>query len=487
MGGVASVLSGSIVAKDLDDYDSEFSAAFLDQKLIGLQQLLFVDAAVRAAFIDFIKSGSWIDSLTNFENSVIEIDPSSHFHDVDVPASIWSKFGYSIPFENIMTNENCTVLSDTSTLHVSISHNQEEEEQQGVENAMTMSPRNAVGSEGILDSPDLVSSWTLFTSNTEIRALLFATLSPLFLTCREYKALQLQLPASVFTAASSSVINTSPKTASVTTSSSSTAATTTTTAATAVAAAVPSTVQRVKSDRLREFLLGAAATFESSELQTYLSAGGRNMNNYNWIADLQQAVEGVPISFVISKFDRDSRGSSRIIYANTPSMGSGRFKNNNNNTKTHSSKIDQNLHELYAMGCTVDQRSQLEKAVCAGQKWKIALRKSESEFILRAIKPIFDSEGRLVYMLGVEASTLLLFPFESPSSPVFSSSSEVSSSLATTTISTISTTATAAANIAAADKARSKSVELCNEFHFQRVECLLVLLPALIKTGGDAN
>uniref|UniRef100_A0A7S3GX30 PAS domain-containing protein n=1 Tax=Spumella elongata TaxID=89044 RepID=A0A7S3GX30_9STRA len=188
--------------------------------------------------------------------------------------------------------------------------------------------------------------------------------------------------------------------------------------------------KRPKKDRLQALLLGAAAMFDASELEAYLADP-----KVKWVDDYRKAISNLPVIVSVSTVDTTAQ-ESKIVYSNAAQTSFFGVK-----TKT---QVGENLHEVFSANCSSSGVEQIQKAVFSARKYKRGILAAENQCQLRALKPVFDSQGQQAFVLGLESR-----PFEDPN---------------------LST------------KSGSNASETSDE-PFQQVDDLLLLLPLLLKTG----
>ena len=143
-----------------------------------------------------------------------------------------------------------------------------------------------------------------------------------------------------------------------------------------------------KSERLQEWLLGAAAMFDSFELEAYLS------ETSSWIEDYLRALQSLPVTVTLSTVDAFKQ-ESKIVYTNTAQGTRG--------------QVGANMHEVYSADCTAYVVGQVTKAVFSAKKYKRCVVTPNGLFKLRALKPMFCGANQHAYTLGLEST-----PFEDP-------------------------------------------------------------------------
>lgn len=311
---------------------------FVDEVLLKDELALKLDATLRNNYIEYIKGGAWVDSLDSFED-ILGIAHSAS-------ETAWKRFGYKSPHcsdspSTRSSFENSTRSSSTVDYVVEI----------------PSTPSAAYQKMVLEDCYTAISNSNLFEKK-ELRPILLVALLPFFKQTFEEHA------GPVFNSGDGSlVLNDKP-------------------------------FKRPKKDRLQALLLGAAAMFDSSELDAYLADP-----KVKWVDDYRQAILNLPVTVSVSTVDPAAR-ESRIVYSNavqTKFFGSS------------SNQVGENLHELFSSQCSPGGVEQIARAVFTARKYKRGILGANNQCQLRALKPVFDSHGKHALMLGVESR-----PFEDP-------------------------------------------------------------------------
>lgn len=362
---------------------NDVCSVFVDELLVEGEAFLRTDAALRRDFVEFIKGGTWTENLASFEDC-LSLPVSS-----DSP---WRKYGYISPSSSLSgfapsTRSSFEKVTGSPRLR-SLSNDS------GSGRASKASP---VYQKMILEEfYAAIGDCNLFDSH-ELRAVLIAALLPLFLRSSEYKA-STSTSLDEYDVPEVCVVN--------------------------VRANQKSTFERPKSERLQEWLSGAAAVFDSSELEDYLAD-----HHSSWVDDYIRALKALPAVVTVSVVDPERRDAS-LIYSNAPSGGLLSAKGSAKSNILTTFCADMSLHDVERAG----------KAMFGAKLYKQGVVCANGLCQLRALKPVFNSSGTHIYALSV-AST----HFEDPILP---------------------------------DKERDAVMEK----PFQQVDNLLLILPLLIRS-----
>eukprot|EP01032_Pedospumella_encystans_P020620 gene20620-23423_t len=344
---------------------------FVDEILLKDEVSLKRDATLRNNFIEFLKGGAWADCLDNYEDFLGLAYDSSE--------TAWKRFGYKPPtsfdapstrssFESSIRSSSTDYSGEAST-----------------------APNFVYQKMVLEDCYTAISTCTLFERN-ELRPILIAALLPL------YKQSLEECGGTQCNSRDGSAEFDKP-------------------------------IRRPKKDRLQALLLGAAAMFDSSELEAYLADP-----KVKWIEDYRKAILNMPAMIHVSTVDSTPR-ESKIVYTNAVQAGLFGSKK---------SQVGENLHEVFSANCSSSGVEQINRAVFSARKHKRGILAADNQCQLRALKPVFDSSGKHTYVLGLESR-----PFEDPNSST---------------------------------KTGSNASET-NDEPFQQVDDLLLLLPLLIRTA----
>lgn len=373
----------------LSKYDNEFNSVFVDARMKFGEALIRKNTAVRASFVEYIKSGEWMDKVSVFEDFVGQEEKMGQ--EEEISSTFWSRFGYNDPHSSCVSIADpvLKIVGHTSTVSF-ISPTDTEE----YSSSSVTAPSKR---ESFAESYAVFSKCNLFT-DTQIRCVLIAALLPVYFSTTTFKLLAEDNPWECEDSwqeplqRARSVHNTQ------------------------------------RSERLQEWLLGAAAMFDGSVLEEYLSDPC-----VSWIDDYKQAITSLPVVVTLGAVNAEMK-ASRVIYSNTtsdsyPSMADGRRRG--------STRLNGDMHILFAKQLSPSDAEHLSKALFDAESYKKSLLNATGATLLRAVKPIFNARGAHVYSLGLESA-----PFADPQ--VLQSSQAIYE-------------------------------------HFQKMEDLLSLLPMLIK------
>ncbi len=343
---------------------------FVDEMMLKDEISLKRDATLRRNFIEYIKGGAWADGLDNFEDFLgLSYDSSE---------TAWKRFGYKPPtsFDAPSTRSSFESSIRSSSTDYS--------------GEATLAPNFVYQKMVLEDCYTAISTCTLFERN-ELRPILIAALLPL------YKQSFEECGGTQCNSRDGSAEFSKP-------------------------------FKRPKKDRLQALLLGAAAMFDGSELETYLADP-----RVKWIEDYRKAIANLPVMINVGTVDSTTR-ESKIVYSNLTQTGLFGSKK---------SQLGENVHELFSANCSSSGVEQINRAVFSARKYKRGILAADNLCQLRALKPVFDSEGKHVLVIGLESR-----PFEDPNGP----------------------------------NKVGLGVSETSEEPFQQMDDLLLLLPLLIKT-----
>ena len=398
MGGSVGVYSSPVPKSE---YDKDFYSLFIDNNLLEGHDMMKRDSTACKSFVQYIKGGAWMDNLTKFENIIQVVDENGTGSEKE--SSTWKKFGYADPSE-IPRARSSSMCSSTSQMSSNSSRRSEKLRQK----------ESVVAQVTIPECYSAIDTWTLFMDNAELRGLLFAALYPLYLDSSAYKLWRRpsHWRLSIGSSSSDSAENRSYSShfASMSISGS-------------------PTKKTRRSERLRDLLIGAAALFDGSDLESHPSDP-----QVRWIEDFKNAISCLPLSVMVAKLSRD-RKESKVLYANilkqtAPAMleddefvsglqlDSGRGSPFGNAVRhslrasspqqaaavgRHGQKVGANLHELLATGCSTDSAKRIEEALFGVKFYKHRHLRTNGEFLLRALKPVFNAQGKYAYTLSIDA------------------------------------------------------------------------------------
>lgn len=359
--------------------------AFVDSTIKQGELLLKLDASLRARFVEFIKGGTWTDSLSCFEDS---------FNKNASSESPWRRFGYKSP--HCFNGRNARTSFDKEC---SFKSHSTESECDTPSKSCSFTYKQMIMDECY----SAISSCQLFKKN-ELRAVLIAALLPMFMKAGESSS-TIDNSASLEEEGDGDDDGEEPEVLIPSDN-------------TVRAFARSKTTTSMKSERLQEWLLGAAAMFDGSELEAYLAD-----SNASWVDDYLRALHSLPVTMTLSTVDA-SKQESKIVYTNS--------------TQGRRDQVGANMHEVYSADATANVVGQVTKAVFSAKKYKRCVITPNGLYKLRALKPVFCGSGLHAYTLGLESA-----PFEDPI-------------------------------------IQDKSREEC-EAPFQQIEDLLLMLPLLIR------
>mmetsp|Transcript_12925 Transcript_12925/g.21486 ORF Transcript_12925/g.21486 Transcript_12925/m.21486 type:complete len:332 (+) Transcript_12925:161-1156(+) len=263
MGGAVSTFFAQ-TRESIKDYNDSI---FIDQVLINGQHMMAHNIELRKSFIEFIKTGTWIDRIEHYENNKLESNAERP------DDSVWAKFGYVVPAEkNIRgSGTRSSFASDLSWPANSTSN---------------LAEITNTHHESIREMYHDLANATTFT-RSELRAVLLAAVFPFFLSSPEYKTIHGRKRISMTHYLESHNCSVPEHDED------------------AADDGGDSAVD--KSERLRELLLGAAAYFDETELLESLA-------HEQWLHEFQSAMETMPLNVTISQVD-ELRKSAPIVFA----------------------------------------------------------------------------------------------------------------------------------------------------------------------------
>lgn len=352
---------------------------FVDARLLAGEKLLKANRFARAGFVEYVKAGTWADNLSHFEDF---LNSRSCCDD-----SVWAKYGYKSP--------HLTPSRSTRTGSSSGSFSSE---------PYTAEPDSIMGSIHhklmLEECYNAISNSHLFLVE-ELRAVLIAALLPIYLCSGEYlqsKESSDWVPG--FDVEDVCAMEYMPE---------------------------KKLGNQKRSERLHDWLLGAAAVFDGSELEQYLAD-----THGSWIDDYKRALFNLPVTFYLSTVDR-TRKESKVVFCNTVKK-SLLFGDR--------SLVGANLHEIFSERAPPHVAEQVQTAVFAGRKYKRTAVGEYDSCLLRALRPVRNTLGDYIYTLGVES-----YPFVDP----------------------------------------LQEESVVKEQPFQQVEDLLALLPMLLKLPSEVK
>jgi len=339
--------------------NNQVISAFVDSTIKQGEVLLKLDASLRTRFVDFIKAGTWVDSLSCFEDS---------FNKNSSSESPWRRFGYKSP--HCFNGRNARTSFDKECSFKSYST---ESECESPSKSCSFTHKQMIMDECY----SAISTCQLFKKD-ELRAVLVAALLPMFMKSCESSSSTIDNCASLEEedGEEGDEPDEEPEVIAPTDN-------------TVRAFARSKTATSMKSERLQEWLLGAAAMFDGSELESYLAD-----SRVSWLDDYLRALHNLPVTVTLSTVDA-SKQESKIIYSNSALGPRG--------------QVGANMHEVYSADATAYVVGQVTKAVFSAKKYKRCVITPNGLYKLRALKPVFCSTGLHAYTLGLEST-----PFEDP-------------------------------------------------------------------------
>jgi hypothetical protein len=325
----------------------DLNPVFVDEVLIKGELLLKLNKTKRGEFIEFIKSGTWIESLEQTEEPTFISNPYVNAH--------WRRFGYKSP--------HCMGgTSSGSNSGRRASHHEPEFD----EASTASSPKytKQVLSESYVS---ILSFQNL--KKSQICCILVAAILPIFL-------LTLEGGDSEITQNDSEDVNTTVLYKEILSCSEEMR---------------KKMTKRKMSERLEAWLVGAAAMCDSLFLDAFLTC-----REGSWVASYVDAINDLTALVTLSAVDAIMQ-ESKIFFSNSVHRG----------VFDKESQLGANLHELFAQDCSPGGAQQVHKAVFGAKAYKRGLIDSDGLCRLRALKPVFDSEGKHIFMLGIES-----FPFK---------------------------------------------------------------------------
>jgi hypothetical protein len=322
------------------------AAFFVDARLLAGEKLMKMNRFARAEFVEYIKAGTWSDNLSHFEDF---LNTRSSCDD-----STWAKFGYKSPYLSLSrsTRTGSCSGSFSSELYAA-----EFESMAGSIHHKLM----------LEECYNAISNSHLFLVE-ELRAVLIAALLPIYLCSGEYLQSKESSDWIVgFDVEDVCALEYIPE---------------------------KSEGNQKRSERLQEWLLGAAAMFDGSQLEAYLADPCGS-----WVEDYKRALYNLPLTFYLSTVDR-AKKESKVVFCNAmkKSLLFG-----------DKSLVGANLHEVFSERSPPHVAEQIETAVFAGRKYKRTALGEYDSCLLRALKPVRNALGDYVYTLGIES-----YPFVDP-------------------------------------------------------------------------
>ena len=358
---------------------------FVDELLVEGEAFLKSDTALRKDFVEFIKGGAWAANLESFEDNM------------DIPASsesLWEKFGYVNP--SISLNSLATTGGGTRT----VSHcNTSDDPGSGC----SSKPCPAYQKMVLEELYAVIGDCGLFGPD-ELRAVIIAALLPLFLSSSEYTA-STSTSMDDYSMSDSSVRN--------------------------VIENQNLELEHPKSEHLQDWLSGAAASFDSSELEAYLLDP-----HSSWVDDYIRALKALPA--VISLSTTGAEQKETLVVPSSGKQLSIKSAATGNS----------NIHSTFCADMSLHDTERAGQAMFDAETYKQGVLCTNGLYQLRALKPVFNIHGSRIYALSVESAH-----FEDPSVP---------------------------------HNGKDKSSDVVDGKTFRQVDNLLLLLPLLIRNFSAA-
>jgi len=334
----------------------DVNSIFIDETLVQSALALRSSAELRADFIEFVKSGTWTDGLDAFEESLSILAASSE--------SAWKRFGYKAP--NVSGGSNAKSSFETNT------GGSFKFSDSGTD--VMSSKSNSGYAKVVLDECYTAISSSQLFKKEELRSILVAALVPMYFPAPEPPESGNSGLTSMDEDELLSVVGEeytvrcfSPKKA--------------------------TSPPMPKTERLQEWLSGAAAMFDSCELDDYLASPSSC-----WVEDYYSALRALTTTITVSTVDPSAK-ESRIVYSNAANSLAG--------PEGH---LGRNMHEIFGTDVSPGGADQIAKAVFDAKRYKRSLVDNNGMCRLRALKPVFDHRGRHIYTIGLESCL-----FEDPS------------------------------------------------------------------------
>jgi len=335
-------------------YDCEFSKIFLDDRLRSGETLLKRNAIARASFVEFIKSGEWMDKVSVFEDFVR--------HNIDEHSSLFERFGYNNPHCLTAHTKFSPAKSLANISSASIRTQSDSDDYSS--GCISPSKRDLLA-----DSYGAFSECHLFEEN-RTKCVMIAALLPVYLTTTAFKELA-QKHGWEFEDKYHGPLQ-----------------------------RTKTIHNKQRSERLQEWLLGAAAMFDGSQLEEYLADPCGS-----WVEDYKRALTGLPVVLTLSAVDHENQ-ESKVIFSNT---GADSYTLSDAAHRAGSSKLNRDMHSLFSTHLSPADAEHVTKAVFDAETYRRSFLNARGATQLRAVKPIFNAQGAHVYTLGLESQ-----PFADP-------------------------------------------------------------------------
>lgn len=315
-------------------------AYFVDEKLVNGELIMQRSPVVRQAFVDFIKSGVWTEKIEPFEEFMSAKISSDAF--------VWVKYGYKSPkcssparrFLASATRSLSDLSSDFSCIET--------------ESTSGSVYQRMVHEESYGD----ITNSDLF-DGAGLRAVLFAVLLPIYLSAPER--------ADTLGGTCNSKVGVNSN-------------------STALSVRESGKMGfRKRSERLQDWLLGAAAMSDSTQIADCLADA-----SHSWVDEFKTVLSTLPVTVYLSAIS-DREVESRVVYCN--SVDKVLFRER--------CAIGANLHDIFSLRCSSYEAELVHRAVFQGKPLKLCILTDTCT--LRALKPLHDAQGNLKYMLGIES------------------------------------------------------------------------------------
>jgi hypothetical protein len=422
---------GASVDNKLTPFEKEFYSIFVDKHLAEGQEFLSqpTNSSARKAFVEFIKNGGWMDKLIPFEHWMVPVPET--FGSDDAP-SVWTKFGYVDPSDDV---EDPTVVQQHGSgsgvalmgeVNGTITACSSPSGKLALASEKTFTYREVNSNKhNIQEFYSAIGDWSLFSKISELRAILLVTMYPLYLQSDEYKHWEEE--------------SSKKKTAHLSAPSHGTASS----SASFEGRAHPAMLHTLsslrdsfrksptetehngvpgsRSERLRELFIGAAATFDASDLESYLECP-----DTSWINEFKQAITSLPLSVAVAKVDREHRAAP-IVFSSTsslmtvvspspsmtpPVVGSPRVSSpptlHASSKRRHSCgnkafKVGQDLVTSLQNIAPSHRHAEIVEAVHGlGKSFKFGSTKQSGAVQLYGTAPVFNESGDVSYVVLVE-------------------------------------------------------------------------------------
>lgn len=346
---------------------------FMSEQLEKGESVLRMNDNLRCAFIDYVVSGTWVRIIAENEGDSVSKTFKSSNGDC-----VWTRFGYKTS-QGPSPRSSIRMLSSDSTCYSGRIIDVEREKTyifegdsgtsctssdlspKPVEYARIQEPHPITQALQALAQPAInPSSISRFFRGSDLRAVVCALLYPVYLCSPEYRQFRSDFIRETGT-------ETLP----------------------------PSQSHPVTMNyRLRQWLLGLVQSYTATLLEQYLAEPG-----WKWTDEFTFALAKLPVAVSLARV-QSSTQESKIIYVRTPEGISTALTRGSS----------PHLHVLFGSDCSPVGAAQVAKAVFSGKTYKRNIFCENGSCQLRALKPVFNSQGELVFTLGLESA-----PFAVPS------------------------------------------------------------------------